>query len=1388
MNLSGAHAICNICKQEPCDCKVTLTSNPTNKKPDKKLKYPDLLYCHYNGNTHVSPLLSPRTKQQQDDDSSEYDLCLLKIAPISQQAFKDWLEIQKRTNYNNYDIFCAAASSNCQVMFITSRPDRGFQFPTHTQETFTHMDIATDYSQNPAPGVMVQCDDMNLMPESLLDTIMHASLYINTGQYTAKSVLSQVAHLQSSAIPASVLYFNLEFIKILINLAVIREAETEPCHLTPLLNLAVQGFYPALLYAIRALNKSRHITERCYREYERANQGCLDSLEIKISNLLQQSIPKMKGDSREEAVTYLKTGIIKKRAATTVAEHPAAHNVHNSPTDLITKLIYGDSQKKTSDMNDLARENKLADEEITHVILKCIKKLAPYNVYRDYQICSLLYPENEKLAKSFYSWLCPLIDIVSPVAVSNFNCFPQSQLLLQLFCLLAAPKTSLASLVRVLDAKPDYNAELVKWFYGLPHLFTLTTESQLLTDAVNNIDSCLRRQLISPPTEYPETTVFTAPEDSQNPLTWYLKLGENLNEFRRWKTDFPNTLDVMEGLVCQGFYHFGLISLELAAYHDRLPYTRTSGKLVLKDEVSMLRHLDMISTLMRGCVEQATEVVRTLIPLCLQDKSKTLLYKRGTQLKEFLEKAPRKTDADLNQYALKGYTTETLSKKKTCEQQISPYSSPSIKSCIDRIKKLTQSTSSEDADITKALAIQKQQLMKKATDKDLERALQHLTDTQMPPPFVALKPQPLRRRYEQQPETLECIYRGPLLAIERESDARVLELLLDIFKERHLLCSSSFILWHYITLSVFFFPPDLSHIKAVFFEKKTLIPITPHTKRLFFRAENENFQAIALLNKKAYIGLTADGCTENYLQQISPSSTNPILLFARFVDAILLSAYKYQQPDATPYHVLLPILQIAERGYVPALSLLKQMIDKTYQFLPTSQWKKIQQSTNIKRRIAALDNIFRAEELLDTSNTKLLSTSNTFDSKPEEHSQPEAITKTTPLSQPRAQTSKGKRLKVTGATPVNSKPDLTNRCHILLAKDNQGTLLTHDEMKQLNEIYRISTDQKLGDNKYQVSWIIHGCREHTDFIRCLTHYLVLHLNPGNIQKGAGHLKKLLANRNKEIMLQALDSSQRDSIVLSSGLLIASCMLSSPEHTNDIQHLIRHRSNLQAVLLTTIESIKELKFTSRTFPQKDKWHKLVVFLAQEISQTPDQFVTYMLEEDKKTSIPYMTQWINESCQQQPHIAGFGKGMKTKLLSIQQRLSPAVKETCKPKAEKKHVKNKKRPHQPSAESESSPHSVILPPRSEPPPKSDSSKEQSAPLDCHICFYEYTEEGDNCPRTLPCGHEFCTGCLIKILKPSAVCPICKHEAFKNIKAVTELPKAFRVIDLLKYLKALR
>lgn len=85
----------------------------------------------------------------------------------------------------------------------------------------------------------------------------------------------------------------------------------------------------------------------------------------------------------------------------------------------------------------------------------------------------------------------------------------------------------------------------------------------------------------------------------------------------------------------------------------------------------------------------------------------------------------------------------------------------------------------------------------------------------------------------------------------------------------------------------------------------------------------------------------------------------------------------------------------------------------------------------------------------------------------------------------------------------------------------------------------------------------------------------------------------------------------------------------------------------------------------------------------------------------------------------------------------------------------------------------------------------------LECAVCLEVYSESGSSAPRSLSCGHSFCTskseggssitilslvGCITELVKGNGLnCPKCHHYTLLPPQGVNNLPKNFAILEMM-------
>ncbi len=200
-------------------------------------------------------------------------------------------------------------------------------------------------------------------------------------------------------------------------------------------------------------------------------------------------------------------------------------------------------------------------------------------------------------------------------------------------------------------------------------------------------------------------------------------------------------------------------------------------------------------------------------------------------------------------------------------------------------------------------------------------------------------------------------------------------------------------------------------------------------------------------------------------------------LFFSFLQSVMEAANLWRaQASPAPETVLEPLIRVAEQGYFPAVKLIEEMLDKkTGLFDPGRQ---LQQQ---KARICARLEGFKRPEL---------------------HGNGDLFTETA---------SKKKSRRVRNGQQV--EPQESDRKHLsqILKSDNKGNNPAAADKSWLREHQVMIRKMASPEEQWHVTWLVHGYQGRDVQLESLKHYLVTHLNEGNLKKAKEILQLIRSN-------------------------------------------------------------------------------------------------------------------------------------------------------------------------------------------------------------------------------------------------------------------------------------
>ncbi|MGY0216327.1 hypothetical protein ACWJJH_02940 [Endozoicomonadaceae bacterium StTr2] len=381
------------------------------------------------------------------------------------------------------------------------------------------------------------------------------------------------------------------------------------------------------------------------------------------------------------------------------------------------------------------------------------------------------------------------------------------------------------------------------------------------------------------------------------------------------------------------------------------------------------------------------------------------------------------------------------------------------------------------------------------------------------------------------------------------------------------------------------------------------------------------FHSMQLVINGRYDGYASFSELDQHITAFRKQRDNPgaafCTLFFTFLRSVMEAAYLWRNQDSPdPEGMLEPVIKVAEAGYFPAVKLIEQLIAPDHGlFVGCGSIKRAR--NKIKARLNKIP-------------------------------QSVAVFEVEPPCRKKASESSQSTVGTGDRQNLRRILDNDNKGNNLLPKDKQWLQQKHDVMHLLVQ----------PGESCQVNWLIHGCKARDIQLASLQHYLVDHLNEGNLRKGKEIVQEMLKKDEAQGLLRAHIC---DRPMLGAGIVLASCRY---EGNLDFRNYYRQMREIicrdQWVLILAeacLQFGQHLKYKGAM----PTWFQYIsCFLAREVTVNGDCIFPGSVEQDRLLFLltdddgrcACFKHWLREC--QTGTMTGISKKMKSALLRVNDRL--------------------------------------------------------------------------------------------------------------------------------------
>ena len=702
---------------------------------------------------------------------------------------------------------------------------------------------------------------------------------------------------------------------------------------------------------------------------------------------------------------------------------------------------------------------------------------------------------------------------------------------------------------------------------------------------------------------------------------------------------------------------------------------------------------------------------------------------------------------------------------------------------------------------------------------DLEKITYKLVHLIHPVTYVSRSYPDLKITSEDTTKTMRCMD-SSLLSQASPDEHGIIKILLKMHEKKLDECFDAQTYWNFSLLSLLFSPPDLRYLRRIFFcpsKDKKVIPTELH---FFFQVLDINhipiYKLLTEALKAALLGANEKFSNyerlieiplkkmENIQQNHKEHPLHCVYMVIRFIQAAMQCAYSLDPLPSkqSPRTILEPLMVVAEAGYLPALTIVKQMLQKNAEiFSPEVLDQTGSKTKKFKQRIEWMSDYRKDDPPQSFKVKKSFKTSEKIKKSDIDHDKEKAradkigrrLEKMEKIEYESwsigrllndwnaCQSAQNEKNKVIRSTLICREKEVCGLFLDILKKDESGVVINEFQKKQLKKIQQLIRPESVVHKQWEYGRILSfGAYSIPDKIYLITRYLTKNLNPGNLIKGARCCEEMFEHTG---FTDALTTALSDHPEMSSGLFMAVSQMKSTANKTIVLAILKPDTDRdKQCLCMAVAHLSDWITADQACRQNSACMAATVFLASEIySAQPEEILPHISHES-------FICWIDFCLTSK--LSGIGKSTRKGLMKIKQHAEQhAERQKTDGLLKEGSHDNADVVQHPLTECQL-PTPIRKTTKNTTLKQPDSSvcaekPEIDAPLSatCAICFLPYSEGKRKGRIYIDCGHTFCTLCIQKnINEKRYTCPICKVEMKTKITKAEELPVNYAIMHTIE------